>query len=280
MQASHSTGTYESDDGLRLFEQGWTPAGGTPKAEVGIVHGYGEHSCRYVHVAEELARNGYAVSTFDLRGHGKSQGAPRTYVRSFDEHLDDLGLFLSRVRERDPRRPLFLFGHSMGGTISTLFALVRRPEIRGLLLSGASLKLSDRYSPSLLTLAKIISFVFPKMRLLKLDAGAVSRDPEVVRDYESDPLVYHGGIPARTGAEMKRAMERIRQGMKALRVPLLIMHGTGDLLADPEGSRQLHDSAESGDKDLRLYEGLYHEILNEPEKARVLADMVEWLDAH
>ena len=279
MPSSHSTGAYESDDGLRLFEQGWSPAG-SPKAVVAIVHGYGEHSARYVHLAEELTRNGYAVSTFDLRGHGQSQGDPRTFVRSFEEHLDDLEDFLSRVRERHPGRPLFLFGHSMGGTISTLFAIARQPEIRGLLLSGASLKLSDKYSPSLITLAKIISALFPKLPLLKLDASAVSRDPEVVRDYVRDPLVHHGGIPARTGAEMNRAMELIRQRMEALEVPLLIMHGTGDLLADPEGSRQLYDRSQSADKDLRLYEGLYHEILNEPEKAQVLADMVEWLDAH
>ena len=279
MQPSHSTGIYESDDGLRLFEQEWSPEG-TPRAGVVIVHGYGEHSGRYVHVAEELTRNGYAVSTFDLRGHGQSQGDPRTFVRSFDEHLDDVERFLSRVRERHPGHPLFLFGHSMGGTIATLFAIVRQPEIRGLLLSGASLKLSDNYSPSLITLAKIISLVLPKLRLIKLDASAVSRDPEVVRDYVTDPLVYHSGIPARTGAEMNRAMERIRQGMETLEVPLLIMHGTDDLLADPEGSRQLYDHAESDDKDLRLYEGLYHEILNEPEKAEVLADMVEWLDGH
>lgn len=279
MRPSHSTGTYESDDGLRLFEQEWSPEG-TPKAGVVIVHGYGEHTGRYVHVAEELTRNGYAVSTFDLRGHGRSQGDPRTFVRSFDEHLDDLERFLSRVRERHSGRPLFLFGHSMGGTIATLFAIARQPEIRGLLLSGASLKLSDNYSPSLITLAKIISLVLPKLRLIKLDASAVSRDAEVVREYVTDPLVYHGGIPARTGAEMNRAMERIRQRMETLEVPLLIMHGTCDLLADPEGSRQLYDRAESGDKDLRLYEGLYHEILNEPEKAQVLADMVEWLDTH
>jgi acylglycerol lipase len=279
MRPSHSTGTYESDDGLRLFEQEWSPEG-TPKAGVVIVHGYGEHTGRYVHVAEELTRNGYAVSTFDLRGHGRSQGDPRTFVRSFDEHLDDLERFLSRVRERHSGRPLFLFGHSMGGTIATLFAIARQPEIRGLLLSGASLKLSDNYSPSLITLAKIISLVLPKLRLIKLDASAVSRDAEVVREYVTDPLVYHGGIPARTGAEMNRAMERIRQRMETLEVPLLIMHGTCDLLADPEGSRQLYDRAESDDKDLRLYEGLYHEILNEPEKAQVLADMVEWLDTH
>jgi alpha-beta hydrolase superfamily lysophospholipase len=279
MQLSHWTGTFESHDGLRLFEQAWSPAG-TPKAVILIVHGYGEHSSRYVHVAEELTRNGYAVRTFDLRGHGQSQGEPRTFVRSFDEHLDDLATFLSRARERHPDGLFFLFGHSMGGTISTLFAIVRQPEIRGLLLSGPSLKLSDRYPPLLLTLAKIISFVLPKARLPKLDAGAVSRDPEVVRNYENDPLVYRGGIPARTGAELNRAMERIRQGMESLRLPLLIMHGTGDLLADPEGSSLLHDRAESGDKTLKRYEGLYHEILNEPERAEVLADMVAWLEAH
>jgi len=279
MQPSHSTGTHETDDGLGLFEQEWSPAGAT-KAGVVIVHGFGEHSGRYVHVAEELTRNGYAVSTFDLRGHGQSQGEPRAFVRSFDEHLDDLGHFLSHVRQRHPGLPLFLFGHSMGGTIAALFAIARGPEIRGLLLSGPSLKLSDKYSPSLIRLAKILSIVFPKLRLLKLDAGAVSRDPEVVENYVSDPLVYHGGVPARTGAELNRAMERIRQRMEVLRLPLLIMHGTDDLLADPEGSRQLYERAESGDKALRLYEGLYHEILNEPERAQVLSDMIEWLDAH
>ncbi len=279
MESSHSSGTFESRDGLKLFEQWWSP-GGTTKAVVVIVHGYGEHSNRYLHVADGLIRNGYAVSTFDLRRHGQSEGQPRTFVRSFDEHPDDLAEYLDRVRDRHPGLPLFLFGHSMGGTITTLFTMTRQPDIRGLLLSGATLKLSDKYSPALIALAKIVSLLLPKLPLLKLDAGAVSRDPEVVSAYESDPLVYRGGVPARTGAEMNRAMEQIQRGMEAVAVPLLIMHGTTDLLTDPEGSSQLYDRAGSGDKELKLYEGLYHEILNEPEKERVLADMVDWLERH
>jgi alpha-beta hydrolase superfamily lysophospholipase len=278
MKASHSTGTYESKDGLKLFEQGWRPAV-TPKAVVAVVHGYGEHSGRYVHVAEELTEKGYAVNTWDLRGHGRSEGEPRTFVRSFDEHLLDLQEFLDRTRERHAGSPLFLLGHSMGGCISTLFTITRKPEIRGLLLSGAALKMSGKYPPPLILFARILSLLFPKLPLLKLDSGAVSRDPEVVRAYENDRLVYRGGIPARTGAELNRAMERIQQRMEAVDVPLLIMHGTSDLLADPEGSRQLYHRAGSADKELKLYEGLYHEILNEPEKGQVLADMVEWMDA-
>ena len=153
-----------------------------------------------------------------------------------------------------------------------LFELIRR--------TGAMLKISDEYPSFLIQLIRIISVLFPKLPLLKIDASDVSRDPEVVEAYDTDPLVYRGGIPARTATEMNRAMEVVREQMEAIDGPLLIMHGTADPLADPEGSEQLYARANSSDKTLTLYEGLYHEILNEPENVQVLADVVEWLDDH
>lgn len=144
----------------------------------------------------------------------------------------------------------------MGGTICTLLTITQQPDIDGLLLSAATLRLSDEFPRLLVQLVKIISLLFPKLPLLKIDAADISRDPEMVEAYASDPLVCRGGMPARTATEMNRAMEMIQEQMEAIEEPLLIMHGTADRLADPVGSEQLHARANSNDKTLRLYEGL------------------------
>ncbi len=277
-KVQHKDGIFEVADGFKLYEQSWFPTS-EPKAVIIIVHGYAEHSGRYAHVAEYLGGHNYVVETFDLRGHGKSEGR-KTYVKSFDKYLKDLDQFLMSTREKYPEKPIFLFGHSMGGAIVTLFAITRQPEVKGLLLSGASLKISDDISPLMLRLSPIIGFLFPKLPTIKLDGTAVSRDPEVVKRYDNDPLNYRGGVPARTGAEINRATKCIQAQMESIELPLLIMHGTADRLADPEASKQLYSRANSKDKTLKLYEGFYHEILNDPEKARVMDDMVKWLDAH
>jgi acylglycerol lipase len=270
-------GMFEAADGFQLFERWWTPEGET-KAAVVIVHGFAENSGRYFHVAERLINSGYAVYTFDLRLHGKSGGA-KAFVRSFDEYLSDLDVFLDRTRERQPQKPLFLLGHSMGGSISTLFAITRKPDIRGLLLSAAALKMGDDISPILISLSGIIGTILPKLPTVKLDSSAISRDPKVIESYDNDPLNYRGGTPARTGAEMVRATKIMQERMGEIDLPLLIMHGTEDRLANIDGSRQLQERARSSDKSLKLYEGLYHEILNEPEKDQVMTDIIEWMDA-
>ena len=125
----HNEETFKTTDGLDIFAQWWRPGVG-PKAVVVIVHGYAEHSSRYIHVAEHLIRHGYAVYAFDLRGHGRSEGT-RAFVRSFDDYLADLACFLTRVNKREPGKPIFLLGHSMGGTIVTLFAATRQTGVRG-----------------------------------------------------------------------------------------------------------------------------------------------------
>lgn len=272
----HEQGTFKTNDGLDLFEQRWQPDKDA-KAVIVILHGYAEHSGRYAHVADYLVNHGYAVATFDLRSHGRSDGK-NTFIRSFDEFLSDTDLFVKRVTERHPRQKLFLLGHSMGGLIASLFVVTRKPDVKGLMLSGASLKISDEISPLLVKLSSVIGAILPKLPTIRLDGTAVSRDPEVVKKYDSDPLNYRGGIPARTGAEFNRGVKQIQEQMEAITLPLLIMHGTADRLADPEGSKQLYQRAQSKDKTLKLYEGFYHEILNEPEKEKVMADIVGWVD--
>ena len=261
-----TSSTFPAADGLTLFERHWLPDG-SPRADVVIVHGYAEHSGRYEHVGTLLAERGYAVHAFDLRGHGQSAGR-RVFVRSAGEYLDDLDAFLAR--SRTPGRPLFLLGHSMGGTIVTLAVVERAPPLDGLVLSGPALT-PNGTSPLMARIVQVLGRFLPRLRLRQLDAAAVSRDPAVVAAYESDPLVDRGKMYAGTAAAMMRAMRAIDRGATRIETPLLVMHGTEDRLADPQGSRSLHDRASSPDKTLRLYAGLHHEIFNEPEQREVRA---------
>jgi len=273
----HREDRFCAHDGLRLHENCWLPAG-EPGGVVVVVHGLNDHSGRYTELAARLNRHGYAVYAMDLRGHGKSQGA-RLLIRSFDEYLADLELHVDRVRRRGPDKPLFLFGHSMGGAIVALLGITRQPDVRGLVLSVPAVVIGGGVSPLLRRLAPLVSRLFPRLRIMRLGYRTLCRDPEVVEQFKNDPLVYHGRFPVRTGAEILRAAGRIQDQMEALKLPLLLLHGTADMATDPEGSRRLHARAGSTDKTLKLYEGLFHDLLHEPEKEQVTADLIEWLDA-
>jgi acylglycerol lipase len=261
--------------GRRLFERSWLPDS-NPKAAVIIVHGYAEHSGRYQHVAERLVDNGYAVHAFDLSGHGRSDGG-RAFVRSLDEHVADLRSFVARVRQEEPRLPLFLLGHSMGGTVVAMFLASGEPLLRGAILSGAGLKLPGGPARIVETLLSILGKLAPKWPLGKLRSEEISRDPAVVSSYDSDPLVYRGRMRAGTAAALIRAVHTVASRMNRITVPLLLLHGTADKLTDPDGSRELYKRANSRDKTLKLYGGFYHEVFNEPEKEQVLNDVVQWL---
>lgn len=275
MKVRHTSGMFEARDGLQLFGQAWEPVDGTD-AVVIIVHGYGEHSGRYVHIARRLALQNFIVETFDLRGHGRSEG-DRAFISSFDQYTRDVHAFTKRVREKHPDLPLFLLGHSLGGLIAATYILDFQPRIGGLILSSPALKISEDLSQLLQKMSGVIGKILPKLPTLKLDASLISRDPKVVEAYENDPLVYHKGTLAKTGAEIIRATQKIQAKMEMLRLPMLIFHGTADGLTDPEGSKQLYLRAKSPDKILKLYEGFYHETMNEPEKEQVLSAILEWL---
>ena len=271
----HHTGHFTGFDGSSLFEQHWQPE--NSRATLIIVHGLAEYSSRYEHVAAALAESNIATATFDLRGHGQSAGK-RAFVNRFDDYLRDLAIFVDRVSAKNPDKPLFLLGHSMGGAIALLHALDHQNQFSGLILSSAALKIHDDFSPLLQRLSGVIAAILPKLPTLKIDSKFISLDPAVVREYDSDPQIYHGGTIARTGAEIVKATHRIRENAHKLQLPLFIFHGTGDRITDPKGSKLVHDLASSPEKLLKLYDGLYHETMNEPEKDAVIANLVQWLN--
>lgn len=270
-------GTLTTPSGLQLHTQCWAPEA-SPRGVVLAVHGYAEHCARLADVAQACVEQTAAVYTYDQRGHGRS-GGRRAYVDAFDDYLDDLGLVLDRVRTLHPDRPLFLFGHSMGGLVVLKYVLDRAPDVRGLLLSAPALEVNPDLAPVLRRMAQQLGRFVPTLPTVRSPEGALSRDPAVVADAEHDPLNYHGGVRARTGAELLRAGADVRDRLHEVRAPFLVFHGTADTLASPRWSRALHERAAASDKTLHLYDGLYHETFHEPEKAEVLADLGDWLDA-
>ncbi|MGB1249493.1 MAG: lysophospholipase [Candidatus Promineifilaceae bacterium] len=275
MNVTYSNSTFTSRDGFRLFTQNWLVE--TPKAAIVLVHGLGEHSSRYAHVAKRFNAAGYSIYTYDQMGHGQSEGHP-TYCEKLDIWSHDLGHFIKRVRMETEKLPLYVLAHSMGGTVTTYLAVTEHPPLDGLILSAPALVAGEAVSPMLIRVAGLLSWLAPKLPAQKLDSSTVSRDPKVVLAYNSDPLVYHGGVPARTGAEMLRAFDVIREGTPKIKYPMLVMHGKSDQLVDVKGSMQLNARAGSADKTLKLYDDLYHEILNEPEQNEVMDVMLAWLD--
>ena len=262
----------------RLYQQSWTPDGDV-RAGILLVHGLGEHSSRYTHVAEHLTERGFAVHTLDHYGHGKSEGQPG-YVERFSVFLDGVTALLRKVQSENPEQPLFLVGHSMGGLIAATFLLEQQAAFRACVLSGPAVK-SDQTPPAIVVaLIRLIAILAPTAPLIQLDASGVSRDPDVVNAYMSDPLVHHGKLSARLLAEMSATMKSTLAKAGDIRVPIILMHGDADLLTAPSGSVELHARVGSDDKTLKLYPGLFHEIFNEPEQDAVLAEMSSWLEAH
>jgi len=271
----HTESSFRGHKNLNLYYQSWLPAGG-PRAILLVVHGGAEHSGRYTNLVNYFVPKGYAVCGLDHRGHGKSEGL-RFYVERFSDYLTDLKTFFDMVRGEHGDTKIFLVGHSMGGAIATAYTAHHQHELAGLLLSAAVLKVPFGRSPALIAAARMLSLLLPKMGVTVLDASAISQDKAVVDAYVNDPLVYRGKIRARLGAEILKTLQELPRQMPEIILPILIMHGTADQLCDPEGSQMLYEQVGSRDKTLKLYEGFYHEIFNEPGHKQVLADMETWL---
>lgn len=268
---------FTAEDGIQLFQRRY-PAEGQARGTVALIHGATEHSGRYAHVADFLNARGYAMTAFDLRGHGQSGGRPFC-VRSFDEHTSDAERFIHHTREWMPPGPLFLLGSSMGGLVATLTLLKRSAKVDGLVLSSPLVKLGDDFTPLRIAAAKVLGKLLPHLPVGQMTGKHLSRDPAVIEGYRSDPLVFHSRISAEMGAATIRAINELQRRDAELDLPLLVMHGTADLVTDPAGSKRLYERARSQDKTLKLYNGWWHELMQEPEREQVLGDLAEWLDA-
>ncbi len=273
----HLEGTRPLSRGSSGFWQAWLPDDDA-RAVVVIVHGLGEHGGRYDHVGQRLTGAGFACYAADHWGHGRSEGR-RANIGRMDRIVDDLGAFVGFATAHTPGVPLFLLGHSFGGLIALQYATGEPAELTGLVLSGAAVQPAVG-SPLMRSVARLLSAVTPNLGVVTLPPEYVSRDPDVVAAYRADPLVHHGKVPARTGAEILAATQALPDRLEWLRIPMLILHGSEDRLATPEGSRMVHRRVTIEDRTLRLYDGLHHEIFNEPEQAQVLDDLVGWLSDH
>ena len=274
----HHEGSFTAFDGLTLYRQWWLPDG-DPKGVVMLVHGLGEHSGRYGHVAGRLIGAGYAVHALDHRGHGRSDGK-RVFVTSYDEFMADMIQFRGLIETEHPGVPLFVLGHSMGGNIAMGHVLDHQDGLAGMVLSGPALQVGEDLTPAKIKIFSLVAKVAPGFRPEGLSADAISRDQAVVDAYRADPLVYTGKISAGLGAALIGAMQSFPDRYADLTLPVLVLHGTDDRLASIEGSRALEAGAVNADLTAKYYDGLFHEVFNEPEQDDVLNDLVEWLDAH
>jgi acylglycerol lipase len=270
-------GNFKGVRNTGIYYQAWLPEGKI-NAVLLLVHGLGEHSGRYMNVVNHFVELGYAVYGFDHVGHGKSDGV-REFVGRFEDYTDTLTIYYNMVKGWQTGKPIFLLGHSMGGLIASCYLLDRQADFKGAVMSAPAIKVSDRISRATIAMGKILSVLAPKAGVLALDANGISRDPEVVGAYVNDPLVFHGKTPARSAAELLKAMLRVTAEVHKISLPFIVVQGGEDKLVDPAGARLLYEKAASKDKTIKVYEGLYHELFNEPERARVLKDLETWLAA-
>jgi alpha-beta hydrolase superfamily lysophospholipase len=274
----HQEGFFKGFRETNIYFQYWLPES-EPKAVLLTVHGLAEHSGRYMNVVNHFVPLGYAVYGIDHLGHGKSDGT-RVYVEHFDDYTNTLKIYFDMVHRWQSDKPVFLVGHSMGGLISAVYLLDHQTELAGAVLSGPVVKVPSNITPVFLLMGKILSSLIPRFGLLGLDANGVSRDPMVVKAYVNDPLVHTGKTTARLSNELLKAMQHVTGQAAKITLPIMIVQGSADKLVDPAGAQMLYDTVSSADKEIRIYDGFYHEVFNEPEHDKVLQDVEMWLEAH
>ena len=276
----HTEGKFSTRDGLELYHQAWLPAPkerGEPKAVFAVVHGYGEHSGRYLNLVNYFVPRGFTLYAYDLRGHGKSPG-PRGHILRFDEYLSDTDAFLKLVRQLNPGHKIFLLGHSLGGLIVSAYVEnYPTSDLAGLIMSSAFLGFKMRVPPAKAAVGRLLSSLAPALAMKNdLSAALLSHDPAVAAAYDTDPLNHHVGT-ARFLTEVTAAQARTLERAGEVKLPLLVMYAGDDQIADPECSRVFSERAASADKTTHRYDGYYHEIFNETNKEVVFKDLESWL---
>lgn len=265
--------TIKSASGLSIFVRSLHPPAAA-RAAIIIVPGFNAHSGYYVWAAEQLAATGLAVFALDLRGRGRSDGE-RFYVEQIGDYVSDVAALMALVKARETGLPVFLLGHSAGGVVSCLYALEHQSELAGLICESFAFQVP---APDFaIAVLKGISHIAPHAHVLRLKNEDFSRDPKAVEAMNHDPLIANETQPSQTVAALARADEKLKTSLPQITLPLLILHGTADKAAKPAGSKLFYDTAGSKDKTLKLYEGYYHDPLNDLGKLAVITDIKDWI---
>ena len=266
--------SFESVGGVKIATRSWN-AEGNPRAVMILVHGFNAHSGYMVWPGEQFSANGFATYALDLRGRGKSEGE-RFYIDSFSEYLADVDGLVKIAREENPGLPVYMLGHSAGGVIASSYVFDHQSEIAGLICESFAL---DVGLPDVAGLVlKGISYITPHLHVFTLKNEIFSRDPEAIAAMNNDPLIKDESQPATTSYELVKAAHELREHMPNFKVPVFIIHGTADKATRYQGSQDFYDTVGSSDKTLKLYEGHYHDLLNDIDKEIVMNDILAWLD--
>lgn len=275
----HSTGNLHSTDGLELYYQRWC-SDSAPRASIAILHGIGGHSGQstYTHLINHLVPLGYLIYGLDLRGHGRSQGR-RHSIDKWGNYRSDLQMLLQLIDKTESNQSIFLLGQSLGGLIALEYALHYHHEVRGVIASAPSFSVAN-LSPIRIILAKVLSPIWPHLTVsTNFDVASLSRDPEEVEKLLDDPLTDLKSSP-RLVVEILSASHWTQAHAAEFRTPLLLIHGTADSIASPDGSRTFFSDVNFEDKTLKLYEGGFHQSFIDINRQQVFADIAQWLDQH
>ncbi|ELT93674.1 hypothetical protein CAPTEDRAFT_158185 [Capitella teleta] len=272
---------FVNSDGHRIHSVRWNAGQADARGVALILHGGAEHSGRYVPMVTELASRGFIVVSHDHRGHGKSEG-PRLFVNSFDEYVEDAIQHLQILRADFPALPVYLIGHSMGATIALCLVLDHSKDInvKGMVLVAPAFVSTQKSVPAFkVVMARLASKIYPQMQVAPIKPGWMSRDPQVLEDYKTDPLVYHGGVKARWGLAYLDMLAAVKGRFAEVQLPFLTMHGSGDNLWSCKGSELFHEEASSTDKTIQIFDGAYHQIHHESEGvgSQCIATIASWL---
>ncbi len=275
----YQKGHFVGGGGAKLFEQSWRPDK-TPRAVVVLVHGLKDHSSRYRDLGIHLAYRGVAAYAFDLRGHGYSEGV-RDHIDSLDHAVTDLDALVALVRDRQPGKPIYLLGQGFGASLAAVYAVRKagpKSPVAGLVLSAPPLRGEVKRSERVGTRAAAI--FGPRTHQLEIDLSKWSSDPVVVAAWRTDPLVYEGQPTASTAGEVLRASDEVQKRAAELKLPLLMVFGSGDVVASADQGKVLVERVGSTDKNFQLYEGLFHDLFREPRRAEVIGDVLTWVNNH
>jgi acylglycerol lipase len=273
----HHEGRFSGSGGTQLFYQAWLPKG-DPRLVLVNLHGLGDHSGLYPGLAQYFPPRGVALYAFDLRGNGRSPGQ-RGYVGRWDEYRKDLHQFLLLVRDRQPKRPLFLLGNSLGGLIVLDYALAHPQGLAGVIAAAPPLGQLG-VPPLLMALGRMMSRAIPRFSLqVGMDLTGLARDPAVVEAVLADPLFHRRGT-ARLSTEVTRTIGKVQSRAAELSLPLLILHGSADRMVPPEGSREFFAKVRYPDRQFFEYPGGYHGLFADIGADQVLGDLGQWLEAH
>lgn len=276
MRKQNRAGTFYGTGKLELYYQSWHPQAAA-KAILVVVHGHGGHSGIFTRLVEYLIDRHYIIYSFDLRGHGRSPGQ-RGYINSWAEYRADLAAFIEFIRTQESQLPLFLIGQSMGGTIALDYLLRESPQLQGLILMSPALGLN--VSPWKLLVGKMLSRIRPHFALdAGIDMSTGSRNPAVVTANAKDSL-RHGQGTARLATEILRTIDWVNAHASELQIPLLVLHGAGDLVTPLASSQTFFERITIADKEMREYPDSYHELHNDLNYLEVLGDINDWLEKH